>query len=81
MSKLNISNNKLLEKYYDTVDWEDYSVSEWDDGDFSEYPDRVSEVCQLCSTAIEGGRGKQLEHLFNDHWEVVKDYKVGGKEI
>lgn len=66
MSKLPISNNKLLEKYYDSYDVSDFNEP-WE---FDE-PDEV-EVCEICSEGIIYNRGKMLAHLYENHKEQIK---------
>lgn len=65
MSKLPISNNKLLEKYYDT-----YDVPREKAWDFDE-PDEV-EVCEICSESFVYDRAKMLSHLYENHKEKIK---------
>lgn len=71
--KKKVSNNKLLEKYFETIDYDDYSLTPDDDEWWDDMgPSQEAEVCSLCSTAIEGGRNNQVKHLYENHYDVIK---------
>lgn len=62
MSKLPISNNKLIDKYYEVVDFPHEEA--WEDEAFGE---DTGNCCTICSTVIESDRAGLIYHLMSEH--------------
>lgn len=64
--KFKLSNNKLIEKYYEWIDFpreKAWDVLEATEGD----------LCTLCSTVIEGDRNDLVAHLYIEHKAKIKE--------